>query len=455
MKFIITEKQYSFLIEQRSDFAMDRQSNAILRSTGIRSKNDYNTVNQVIKSASTTNIDPHTLMTILAIGTAFIPVAGPFISAGIGLADASMYYQEGDKKTAGITAALSMLPFIGSVVSKIPGVKQLGAKGMAALASKLNSGSKLSQAEVKIVNAIKANETLVKQELTSASTKLSPVVESIKSTKPQFISRFGQQKYNELLEQLLSGKITKEQFLNTIGSSKAAAPELANFATKFGIKFSQQELQSIENLSKNILSGKPNQIMLANGKDGLKKVTIALMDSNAIAKSSPQATNALAFKMGEDMIIINKEKIAGKTLNELQELIGHEMAHIKDPSMVSSKLSSKYVKGSQQASLKNYDLHPWEINAVSSASIQNLTNTTKSWMKYLPKEQLVGYMDEIINFAKGTQKTFSKPILNMIGNDGVQQMNLLYRNDKKGYIEFMKKMAQQASYLKSQLNVAM
>jgi hypothetical protein len=63
-------------------------------------------------------MDPHTLMSIAQIGTSFIPFVGPFISAGIGLADAKMYYSEGDKKTAGITAALSMIPFVGSLISR-------------------------------------------------------------------------------------------------------------------------------------------------------------------------------------------------------------------------------------------------------------------------------------------------------------------------------------------------
>jgi hypothetical protein len=40
------------LDEQRSDFAMDRQANAIARSTGIRSQKDYETTEKIIKKAN-------------------------------------------------------------------------------------------------------------------------------------------------------------------------------------------------------------------------------------------------------------------------------------------------------------------------------------------------------------------------------------------------------------------
>ena len=154
MRIIITERQYR-LINEQSDYMMDRRGNAIANATGIRSDKDYERVNKMLDDALPKGkIDPHTLMTVLAIGTAFIPVVGPFISAGIGLADAAMYYKEGDKTSAGVTAAFSMIPFIG----KIPGVKELGSKGMALLGSKLAKGIKVfSPAETKILNTIKQN----------------------------------------------------------------------------------------------------------------------------------------------------------------------------------------------------------------------------------------------------------------------------------------------------------
>jgi hypothetical protein len=106
-------------------------------------------------------------MTILQIGTAFIPAVGPFISAGLGLADAAMYYNEGDTKTAGMVAMFSLMPGVGGVLAnRIPGIKQLGVKGMAALASKISKGTKITDpVELAVVNGISKNPDLVKSSL--------------------------------------------------------------------------------------------------------------------------------------------------------------------------------------------------------------------------------------------------------------------------------------------------
>ena len=428
MKIIISESQYNLILEQKSDKAMDAQAKAI--------------------GTLTNSIDKHTLMTILAIGSVFIPVVGPFISAGIGLADAGMYYQEGNSKSAGLTAVLSMLPFVGSIVTKIPGVKQLGVKGMAALASKLSSGSKLTKGEYEIAIAIKNNQGLINSELKSVSSVLSNVKGYVDKFRPSYIQRFGQQKYDELLQNLLSKKITKEEFIQSLKTSQKATPELSNFATKYGIKFTNDELNLIKRISDGILNGKESQIMLVNTKNGLKKITVFTWDFEKFIKWRPDLKGSTAFASGNE-ITLNKKIIQNIDSQRLQELIGHELAHIKDPAMVSSKLKSTYGKG-----VKNYNLHPFEVNAVTSASLQNLTNTAKSWMKYLPKEQLIGYLDDIIRYTKG-EKLFDTNSLKMIGQDGLDQLILYYKNDKKVYRDLLTKLAKQANYLKSQVNIAM
>lgn len=48
-----TKRQY--LPEQKSDYAMDRQSNAIMNATGFRSDKDYNTVNNMIDNSTQVN----------------------------------------------------------------------------------------------------------------------------------------------------------------------------------------------------------------------------------------------------------------------------------------------------------------------------------------------------------------------------------------------------------------
>jgi hypothetical protein len=133
--------------------------------------------------------------------------------------DAAQYYKEGDKTSASLTAIFSMIPFIG----KIPGVKELGNKGMSALASKLSKGVKtFSPAEIKVLNAIKQNESIIKQGLTNASKKISPITKEIQSFKPIYIKRYGQESYDNLLKDYISGTSDKNYFIKTLKSSKKA-----------------------------------------------------------------------------------------------------------------------------------------------------------------------------------------------------------------------------------------
>jgi hypothetical protein len=108
--------------------------------------------------------NPHLVNQVAQIGALIIPVVGPFISAGIGLADAATYAKEGKNTEAGVSAFFALLPGIGSVVGKIPGVKQLGQKGMQLLATKFLTRAPLNAVEQGVIKGINLNKELVKQE---------------------------------------------------------------------------------------------------------------------------------------------------------------------------------------------------------------------------------------------------------------------------------------------------
>jgi len=201
MRYILNENQYLFLIEQSS-----------------YEKGIWDRSTKMLDNMS--KLSPHTVATILQIGTVFIPVAGPFISATIGLTDAALYYKEGDNNSAGLTATFSMLPFVGSVVSKIPGVKQLGSKGMAALSKKISGGANLTKAEVELANTIKAYTPTIKDELSKMAPKVKSVVKDIETYKPNFVKKFGEKKYNDLLVKYLYDGIDKKTFIGELKNVK-------------------------------------------------------------------------------------------------------------------------------------------------------------------------------------------------------------------------------------------
>ena len=120
----------------------------------------------------------HQINMIASIGLSLIPIVGPIIGTAISLADAKQYYNEGDKKTAGMVAMFSMIPYVGTLLTKIPGVKQLGVKGMSALASKLSKGQKLTQTEETIVTSISANQKLVQDETIKIAKSLSQKIKT-------------------------------------------------------------------------------------------------------------------------------------------------------------------------------------------------------------------------------------------------------------------------------------
>ena len=173
MNYLITKSQLKVIVNEQSDYKYDRQSNAIMNATGIRSKEDYNTVNSVTKKAmegATIPLDDHTVMTILQIGSVFIPFIGPFISAGIGLADAKMYYDDGDTKTAGLVALFACIPGVGGLATKL-GLTKWTAKALGELGKKISMGSKLLPQEIKVANIVAKNKKLI-----LADIKATPVI---------------------------------------------------------------------------------------------------------------------------------------------------------------------------------------------------------------------------------------------------------------------------------------
>jgi hypothetical protein len=110
----------------------------------------------------------HTILTTIQIALLFIPVVGWFASAGIGLANAGMYYKEGDTKQAGIEAIFALLPGVGKIAKTIPGVSKLGAKGMAKLGGKLATSKKpiLNKIEMQVIKDMSKYKDLIKTDLT-------------------------------------------------------------------------------------------------------------------------------------------------------------------------------------------------------------------------------------------------------------------------------------------------
>ena len=209
MRIIINESQYSYifgLLVQEQDLGLKGRTLAPKYAPP--------------KEFGKTNPggDVHTMNTVLQIASAFIPYVGPFVSAGIGAADAKQYWDEGDKTSAVITGVFSFLPFL----TFVPGAKELGSKGMSLLADKLlKGGANLTKAEAEIVNAVKMFTPKIQEELTKMAPKLKNVVKELNLYKPNFVKKFGEAEYNKLLAKFLYDGIDQKTFLNTLKNVKS------------------------------------------------------------------------------------------------------------------------------------------------------------------------------------------------------------------------------------------
>jgi hypothetical protein len=480
MKYVITERQYKVITEQvngiNSPTLTPTSQSSLLKPT----------MNVASGVKDVQDISMHTVLEIAGIASAFVPFAGPFLSAGIGLYDAKLYYDEGDTKSAAITGAFSMIPFIG----KIPGVKELGAKGMALLGSKLAKGAAMggkvlnkavafSKSEIKVLNAIKQSEALIKQGLENASTKLSPsVVKSVESLKPTFIKKFGQQKYDDLLSKYIQGKITKESFLKSLNSATGDTYKMAKMAVQSGLKFSKAELNGISELASLIKQGEESVLKLELTVNGVNR------EIDVIVNSFPKQT----FKgkaVGRNRIYMNLDKLAGKSVEEIRQVLSHEAAHIKDPSMVSQVYRDSYnttrklvdaadkkfnylataaektgkgvgdaVKAGEDfvGQFQKYQFHPQEIVANNQMVLNNMATEIEGLISQIGPEGVKKELNNLINYASGKQ-ALSKENLRLLGNKGSEHLTGLYKYNKKYYQDFLKKIAKQSEYLKSQLSL--
>jgi hypothetical protein len=106
---VITESQYGrlFLNEQTAyERHLDR---AYSTPEGARKQNKAN--REMVQALSKFwDEHKHEIIDVASIVVLFIPVAGPFISAGLELVNAGLYYSEGDEMMAGFSALLAVVP---------------------------------------------------------------------------------------------------------------------------------------------------------------------------------------------------------------------------------------------------------------------------------------------------------------------------------------------------------
>jgi hypothetical protein len=172
------------LAEQKSDYLMPGQPD----NPANKGKEGYV---DPYKSYPLDNETIHTIADVAAFGALFIPGIGLLLSAGIELGNAALYASEGETKEAGLATVFALLPGIGSVVKRIPGLKGITKKGIDALI-KASQTKKVTPAQKEILIKIGLNKDFIKKEIESliktkaatnakqiAASKLSPAKKTL------------------------------------------------------------------------------------------------------------------------------------------------------------------------------------------------------------------------------------------------------------------------------------
>lgn len=117
------------------------------------------------RDAQVLSVINHNALLTAQIVLAFVPVVGWAMSAGIGLGNAKLYYDEGDPKTAGIEAIFSLIPGLG-LAGRL-GLNKIAPKVMADLGKKVatKQTKNLTKQEIYILSQLGKNQKALKTEL--------------------------------------------------------------------------------------------------------------------------------------------------------------------------------------------------------------------------------------------------------------------------------------------------
>lgn len=466
MRYVISERQFRILLEQPdSKFGAERFMTAAEKANPSAESlyKAHERQSEFIKS-----LDPHVVLGITSIGSAFIPFVGPLLSAGFSALDAGLYYKEGDNKSAAIVGALTLIPIIGTIVTKIPGAKELGVKGMATLAKKLSEGAKnLSSLELKVANAINSNKDLIVREIKLATSKLPEVQKHINAYKKLYVSKFGQESYDEILRRLFNGGYTKKDFIDKLKSATKSVAKYAELGAFKGIQFAQREIKALDDLVNQTKKTKKFQSSINLGGQNIK----VYFDDFA------EKWRGLANE-GTGEIWMNMKNM--KNLEEIKQVLYHEAAHIKDAAMKSPKLSGKYsqimsarrkvydeienfnhlstetletLKSKYDDLYKKYYTHPWEITANNQMLINNVSSNVQKLITKKTPQKVISRMDELLNSIKQNTKIGWDEYLDLLGMEGLSHLTYLKWNKPQEYNNLLKKLYQQITLTKKNLGL--
>jgi hypothetical protein len=414
--------------------------------------------------------------TITTIGVSIIPIIGPWIAGALvtdQTVDAWNNAKTDEEKAWIALGAVCNLIFgmkLGMNASTSTVLKKVENATFKTIADKITSGK---------ANELTTNEISILQEVGNNKTQITGLINNINYYKPKYIQKFGQQKYETLLGEFVSGKVDKNVFVNNLKFASGNTSKLANFSVEGGLKFANSEVTQLSNIASKITKGmtkdKPVAFKVKLNRMG-KEIEITV-----VGQRFPGETFKGKALPGKSKIEMNYDQLFRHNENEILELLYHEAGHIKDPSVGSPMLNQKYDAAvlKAQKEYKNYEkvrysgadakelinagdkflnaknkyvYHPQEIVANNQMVLNNITKKVNDLIKSKGGEVAKKQLDDVIGYASGKNQ-LTPETKDLLGNLGSWHLNGLAKNDKTAYLDFLKKITKQSEYLKSQINL--
>lgn len=110
-------------------------------------------------------LDTHQTLMVVELVSAFFPPIGTAISVAAGLTNAALYAKEGDNYEAGLGLMFSVIPLIGPIVNKIPGLKTWSKEALITLGNKIKLNQNLTKVEKLIADELILHKDFIKTEV--------------------------------------------------------------------------------------------------------------------------------------------------------------------------------------------------------------------------------------------------------------------------------------------------
>ena len=325
----------------------------------------------------------HDIMLAASVGALFIPGIGLLISAGISLGDAGMYYQEGNRYQAGLAAGFAILPGLGKLVTLSKPIAKLGAKGMAALGTKLATSSKpvLNRLEMAVIKDMSKYQNVIKSEMNTYF-KARAANEAAK-----IASRAGSKGAKKIIQKIADGSVKASVVgVKTAGQMAGgiAAFDLFNKGwdkVYVNLGFDQKDLQ---NINKTSLQG------LKNVKEGLKMNSKQLLEK--VIKETIQQEQ-LRLNTTTPKVVTTKLKSPFKNQAEGDKF--RQWLNLNKPSAARDLKLDKTGPYDNETIIKAYNLHGKDYKNANTGPLASGELTSLQWAGII----LVGLVAGVATFS--------------------------------------------------------